>query len=145
MFDDIMSMYQDFGSLCNSIFTTNKNIQSVAIINKMGRTIEKLAKPKFAKQYEGTMNEPFFMQSVLQISMGRDFDDTFGPINYHISNRTTLTMLTFPLLDHVILVTLNKNIGPISVAQKIVNIVTDYTKRPESSLLVAQYEKNSSP
>ena len=95
----------------------------------MGRPVEKVARPKFAKQFFDNLGEPFFMQSVLQISMGMDFDEHFGPINYHISDRESLTMLTFPIEDHVILVTVNKNTGPISLARKIVDAIENHKKQ----------------
>jgi hypothetical protein len=76
------------------------------------------------------MSEMFFMQCVLQVSMGRDFDEQYGPINYYISERDNLTMLTFPIDDHIILVTVNKNVSPISLARKIVNTINDHRKQP---------------
>lgn len=137
-------MYKDqrLDQLCKSIFETNKNIQSVAIIGRMGRPVEKIARPKFAKQFFDNLGEPFFMQSVLQISMGMDFDEHFGPINYHISDRTSLTMLTFPIEDHVVLVTVNKNTGPISLARKIVDIIENH-KKQFSEAPIVQLEKDS--
>ena len=109
--------------LCNSIINANKNIQSVVIINKMGRPIEKVFKPKFASQFADCMNEIFFMQCVLQISIGRDFDEKYGPINYHISERANHSILTFPAGEDVVLVITNKNVSPIALARKIATLI----------------------
>jgi hypothetical protein len=138
-------MYKDqrLDMLCNSIFDTNKNIQSVVVINKMGRPVEKIARPRFAKQFFDNLGEPFFMQSVLQISMGMDFDEHFGPINYHISDRESLTMLIFPIEDHVILVTINKNTGPISLARKIAGVIENHKKQLQDTSMT-QLEQNVS-
>jgi len=76
------------------------------------------------------MNEMLFMHCVLQISMSKDFDEQCGPINYHISERGNLTMLTFPIYDHVILVITKKSISPISLARKIVNVIESNKKQP---------------
>jgi len=118
-----MQMYAPTDLLCNSIINVNKNIQSVVIINKMGRPIEKTSKPKFANQFADCMNEIFFMQCVLQISIGKDFDEKYGPINYHISERTSHTILTFPAGENVILVITNKNVSPIALARKIAVLI----------------------
>src|SRR5690242_17283912 len=87
--------------LCNSIIKINKNIQSVAIINKLGRPIEKVTRGDNLKPLPKPKDEMFFMQCVLEISMGKDFDSEYGPINYHLSERENLTMITFPMRDHV--------------------------------------------
>lgn len=69
------------------------------------------------------------MSCVLQISMGRDFDENYGPINYHISERTNLTMITFPFDENVIITTTDKSINPISLARKFVDLTREYRKR----------------
>ena len=56
------------------------------------------------------------------------FDENYGPINYYMSERTSLTTLTFPVEDDVILVTTNKNISPITLARKVVKIIDDHRK-----------------
>ncbi|MDE1830530.1 MAG: hypothetical protein KGI25_09425 [Thaumarchaeota archaeon] len=66
----------------------------------MGRPIERLSKPTHAEQFPEKVREMLFMQCVLQVSMGKDFDEHYGPINYHVSERANITMLTFPIGDH---------------------------------------------
>lgn len=86
-------------TLCGSILHANKNIQSVTVINKQGRPVDKISRLRFTTQFQDNMSEMFYMQCVLQVSMGRDFDECYGPINYYISERANLTMLSFPLDD----------------------------------------------
>ncbi len=112
--------------LCNSIIRINKNIQSVAIINKLGRPIEKVTRDGSLKQLPQPKDEMFFMQRVLEISMGKDHDSEYGPINYHLSERENLTMITFPMRDHVVLVTTKKDTSIISLAKKIVTTINGY-------------------
>lgn len=113
--------------LCNSIIGINKNIQSVAIINKLGRAVKKVARDGSLKQLPQPKDEMFFMQCVLQISMGREYDSEYGPINYHLLERENLIMITFPMRDHVILVTIKKDTSPISLARKIANTINSYS------------------
>lgn len=120
-----MSLYLSLDSLCDSILSANKNIQSVAVINHMGRPVEKVSRSKFERQFPDYMNELFCMQCVLTVSMGQDFDENYGPINYHISERANLTTLSFPFDKDVILVIVNKNISPITLARKIASIISE--------------------
>ncbi len=124
-----MSFYSSLDTLCQSVLGLNKNIQSVSAINKMGRLVVDTTRPKFAHKVVERTSEHLLMQCVLQISMGRDFDEEYGPINYHISERANLTLLSFPLDDNVILVTANKNVSPISLAKKIVGTISDHRRQ----------------
>jgi hypothetical protein len=126
-----MSLYVAVNLLCNSILNASKNIQAVALVNKMGKPVEKISRPRFLKQFPDYMNEIFLMHCVLQVSMGRDFDENYGPINYHISERTSLITLTFPLDDNIILVTTNKNVSPITLAKKIVSVINEHRKQSD--------------
>jgi hypothetical protein len=131
----------EYDKLCDSILEVNSNIQSVAAINKLGRPVDSSTRPKYIKQFPDKTSEILFMQCVLEISMGRDFDEQYGPINYHMSERANVTMLTFPIEDHVILVTASKNISPISLAKKIVNVISEY----RHSITSSNMKDNSMP
>ncbi|HEU5487808.1 MAG TPA: hypothetical protein VFV16_03195, partial [Candidatus Nitrosotalea sp.] len=50
-------------------------------------------------------------------------------INYYISERSNLTIITFPLDKDVILITTNKNISPVTLAKKTVDIINNYVKQ----------------
>ena len=114
---------------CNSIIGINKNIQSVTVINKLGRFIEKITREGSLKHIPQPKDEMFFMQCVLEISLGKDFDSEYGTINYHLSERKNLTMITIPMRDHVLLVTTKKETSPISLAKKIVTTINGYESR----------------
>lgn len=116
-------------SLCDSVLRLNKSIQSVAILNNKGRVIEKISRPLFAKQFPDYFNELFCMGFALQVSMGRDFDEKYGPVNYHISERTNLSIITFPVDENIILITANKITSPITLVRKIVDLTSEYRKR----------------
>jgi|SRR5438876_12055729 len=130
-----MSLQLDMNALCTLIVSLNKNIESVAIINKLGRVVEKVSRSKYTFELPDDMNELFFMQCVLQISMGKDFDEYFGPINYHMLERLNLAMLSFPMDDYILLVTTKNHISSISLARKIVNILNEHKKTPSSHFI----------
>lgn len=123
-----MLSYVLLESLCDAIIKLNKSIQSVAVINNHGRVMEKFSRSKFTKQFPNHLNEYFCMSCVLQISMGKDFDENYGPINYHISERSNLTIITFPLDENMIIITTNKSTGPITLARKIIDVINNYVQ-----------------
>ncbi len=126
--DVVMSSYIFLESLCDSIIGLNKSIQSVAVINNRGRVLEKISRPKFTRQFPDHLNELFCMSCVLQISIGKDFDENYGPISYYISERSNLTIITFPLGENMVLITSDKNTSPITLARKAMSIFKNYVR-----------------
>ena len=124
-----MSLYESLEGLCGSILGLYKDVDSIAVLDKRGGVIECISKPVFSKQFRDHLNELFCMHHVLQISMGREFDEKYGPINYHISERRNNTILTFPLGEKVILVTAGKTCSLIEMAQKISSLINEHEKR----------------
>lgn len=119
----------NIGEMCNSIMGINKNIQSVTVINKLGRYVEKVTRSGSLKHLPQPKDEMLFMHCVLEISLGKDFDSEYGPINYSLSERKNLTMITFPMRDYALLVTTKKDTSPISLAKKIVTTINGYETR----------------
>lgn len=113
----------DYVELCNDILCCNKNIHDVVIIDKHGRPFEKKSKTNLINEEK---REMLFMERALEISMGRDFDDDFGKINYTFTERDNLSMFSFPMNEFIVLVTSKSNISPISVARKISSLLESY-------------------
>jgi len=132
------SSITEFGKLCDTILGINNNIQSVSIINKHGRAVERKIQGDPNFQAAEQKNEMFFMQCALTISMGRDFDEDFGEIGYIHTNRKNLSMFSFPLFDNIILVTSKAATGPISLARKISTVIKRYRLQH-----LAAFEKNA--
>ncbi|HEX5457278.1 MAG TPA: hypothetical protein VFX64_02700 [Candidatus Nitrosotalea sp.] len=121
-----MNSAKEFDKLCTSVIGINNNIQSVSIINKHGRAVERKTSDKVDPQVTEQKIEMFFMQCVLTISMGRDFDEEFGEIGYVHIDRKNLSMFSFPLFDHIVLVTSKAAISPITLAKKISTVIKKY-------------------
>ncbi|MEO9277816.1 MAG: hypothetical protein ABI340_08595 [Nitrososphaera sp.] len=113
----------DFVELCEDVLRSNKNIRDVVIIDKHGRPFEKKSKTNLIHKEKSEM---LFMERALEISMGRDFDDDFGKINYTFTERDNLSMFSFPMNEFIVLVTSKSNISPISVARKISSLLRYY-------------------
>jgi len=112
--------------LCNSILFINKNIQSVVVINKNGRAIEKTTCNEKGLLIQDQKSEMYFMQCALQVSMGREFDDEFGEIGYIYVERKNLSMFSFPVDDCIIVITSKALVSPISLAKQIDTVISKY-------------------
>jgi hypothetical protein len=116
----------ELDKLCDTILAINKNIQSAVIINKNGRAVEKKIRDSTVSQMPDHKNEMLLMQCALTISMGRDFDEDYGPVGYAVIDRESTSMFSFPVGELIILVTSKKDISPISLAKKITNTIQEY-------------------
>jgi len=116
----------ELDKLCDTILEINKNIQSAVIINKNGRAVEKKIRDGTVSQIPDHKNEMLLMQCALTISMGRDFDEDYGPVGYAVIGRESTSMFSFPVGELIVLVTSKKDISPISLAKKITNTIHEY-------------------
>lgn len=98
-----------FDELCDEVLEID-DIQSISIINKMGRAVEKKSRNGI-EIIDRKKNEILLMQSVLVMSMGKDFDEDFGTIGYVQTQREHMSILSFPLDGHTVLVVSKTAIG----------------------------------
>ena len=113
-----VNVYLQLENKCQKLFS-NDEIRFVGVINNMG----KLIAGGFSKWVDlietDEERRKLYIQMTLEIAMRKDFDDTLGTINYVMTNRNNVLMVTIPVNDHVILISAK----PTSTAEEIVSDV----------------------
>lgn len=122
--------YAALDSLCNTVLDVNENIQVVSVINKHGRAVHKIARTGTDLPIQEKENEMLLMQTAITISMGRDFDEPLGEIGFVHVERKNLSLFSFPIDDHIVLVTSKAAIGSISLARKVATAIRRYRIHP---------------
>ena len=122
--------YAALDSLCNTVLDVNENIQVVSVINKQGRAVHKIARTGTDLPIQEKENEMLLMQTAITISMGRDFDEPLGEIGFVHVERKNLSLFSFPIDDHIVLVTSKAAIGSISLARKVATAIRRYRIHP---------------
>ena len=122
--------YAQLDSLCNTVLDVNENIQVVSVINKQGRAVHKIARTGTDLPMQEKENEMLLMQTAMTISMGRDFDEPLGEIGFVHVERKNLSLFSFPIDDHIVLVTSKAAIGSISLARKVATAIRRYRIHP---------------
>ena len=122
--------YTALDSLCNTVLDVNENIQVVSVINKQGRAVHKIARTGTDLPMQEKENEMLLMQTAITISMGRDFDEPLGEIGFVHVERKNLSLFSFPIDDHIVLVTSKAAIGSISLARKVATAIRRYRILP---------------
>jgi hypothetical protein len=118
--------------LCKSIAESNINIRSVEVIGKLGTMLEKIVSDEATKISSETYYKKGFNDCLLDIALGKEFGEFYGPIRYHYSEDKSV-MFSFPFEENFVLVTTTKNISPIGLATKIAHIIDRYTAAIENS------------
>jgi hypothetical protein len=96
-------------------------IKYVGIINNMGNLISGgFSKGGKLLQTDGEM-EKSYIQTALEISMRRDFDDSLGKISHIITNRDNVMTIAIPRIEYTVLIFAE----PTSIAKEIIAEVNE--------------------
>lgn len=128
-----------FDELCDEVLEID-DIQSISIINKMGRAVEKKSRNGI-EIVDGKKNEMLMMQSVLIMSMGRDFDEDFGEIKYVHMQRKNLSILSLPLDGHIVFIASKTTLGLMRILKRLA--VLGVIALPEQSKIIKSTKKQN--
>lgn len=114
-------------NLCKEILFSNGNIYFVTSLNKNGKAIElELRNDRIMKNLSKQEIEMLFMQRTLQNSLGKEFDESIGSLNYIILQRETMLEFIFPYSEGIMLVVCSSDVIPNLLAKKISFILRDF-------------------
>ena len=113
----------DLDQFCKSILNSDRNVRSVTIIDKKGRMLHNVSQRSFVQPSLEKWNDIHYMECMFDISIGTRFDELYGPIRYHHSDKDNFMMFSFPYNKYVVIITSTKMISPIAFATKISKII----------------------
>ena len=116
----------ELDQFCKLIMNADRNVRSVSIIDKKGNIVYNTSHKKFVQPSIEKWNDIHYMECMFDISMGAKFDNLYGPIRYHHSEKDNFMMFSFPYNKYVTIITTTKKISPISFATKISNIIVNF-------------------
>ncbi|MFB5647420.1 MAG: DUF6659 family protein [Candidatus Nitrosomaritimum yanchengensis] len=94
---------QQITNACDSVLK-NKKIRSICIVDSMGNLIVEKKQPRIKFLISDKKARSLFLQSVLEILLHKDFDKQIGFLRYNISRRNKVDVITIPIYDYVVLV-----------------------------------------
>lgn len=117
-------MEYDLSALCNHIFKVDEKIRFVGIIDQMGKLIVgdmKKGTPSLEKN-DGSIR--LYLGYAINNILRRDFDNVFGKVIYTFSEREKIKLLTIPIEENLLLVSIDK----LSDHDKLINKILDTVK-----------------
>lgn len=116
---------QSFDKLCDAVLGISDNIQSISVINRKGRAVEKKVR-NGAELVQPQKSEMLLMQCALTMSMGRDFDEDLGEIGYNLVQRKNFSTISFPLDEHIVFVSSKTATDTALLIRKVVAAIRRY-------------------
>jgi len=121
-------MQYNLSELCNSIFEISEKIRFVGIIDQMGKLIGgdmKKGLPSLEKN-DGSIR--LYLGYAINNILRRDFDNVFGKVLYTFSERERIKLLTIPIDDNLLLVSMDKSTDHVELINKIIAVAKKLMK-----------------
>ena len=117
-------MQYDLPALCSRIFEIDEKIRFVGMIDQMGKLIVGDMKKGTASLEKNDGSIRLYLGYAINNILRRDFDNVFGKVLYTFSEREKIKLLTIPIEDNLLLVSIDK----LAEHDKLINKILDTVK-----------------
>jgi len=114
---------RDFDKICESIFQLDTKIRSARIINNKGKLIAGGMHQGLTALEDVKKDEMLFMELSLRVRMRHEFDVEFGPVEFSLSYRGKIILMSFPIEPNVLFVTTERQIDLNKIPFKILELI----------------------
>jgi|TARA_Y100000294_G_scaffold135043_1_gene127722 hypothetical protein len=112
-----------YDELCERIKKVDPKIRFAGVINSKGRLVSG-GMVSSKKPLEDTKkDEMLFMELALRVKMRSEFDDDLGKVKFSLSFREKLIVMSFPLKNDVLLVSMDKRMSFDKIPFKILKLI----------------------
>ena len=113
--------YFQYEEKCQSLLKESE-IRFAGLINHMGHLVAGGMKKGITPLEDEADMRKLYMELILRVSTRKEFDYSLGPVEYSASRREKAVVISFPIGNKVLLVSLNTNVNIDETAQKIKKI-----------------------
>ena len=98
----------DYEDLCTLVQKIDSKIRFAGMINSKGRLIAGGMAPSKTRFGDRKRDEMLYMELALRVKMRREFDDDLGQVKFSMSFREKLIVMSFPIEDDVLMVSMER-------------------------------------
>ena len=113
----------DYQELCGKIEKSVSNIRFAGVINNKGRLVAGGMIGSVKPLEDTKKDEMLFMELALRVRMRGEFNEELGPVKFSLSYRDKLIIMSFPIGNDVLLVTIDKTEKFDQIPFKILEII----------------------
>ena len=114
---------QYFEKLCDQIKNLDSKIRFVGVISEMGKIIAGGPKEGTKLLVDEREHEMLFLEVALRIRMRHEFNRQLGPVNFTISHRDKVVVMSMPFDDKIMYVSADKELNLSKVPFSILEIM----------------------
>jgi hypothetical protein len=120
-------MQYDLSVLCDGIFEVDEKIRFVGIIDQMGKLVVGNMKKGLPSLERDDGSIRLYLGYAINNILRRDFDNVFGKVLYTFSEREKINLLTVPMDNYLLLVSIDKLSDHVKLINKIMDVVKKLT------------------
>ena len=98
----------DYENLCTLVQKIDSDIRFVGVINSKGRLVAGGMVSSKKRLGDRKGDEMLYMELALRVRMRREFDDDLGKVEFSMSFREKLIVMSFPMKDDVLMVSMER-------------------------------------
>ena len=101
-------LVMDYEKLCASAQKIDSKVRFAGIINSRGRLIAGGMVESKTRLGDRKRDEMLYMELALRVKMRREFDDDLGKVEFSMSFREKLIVMSFPMKDDVLMISMER-------------------------------------
>jgi len=98
----------DYEKLCDFAKQADSKVRFAGVINSRGRLIAGGMISSKKRLGDRKRDEMLYMELALRVKMRREFDDDLGEVKFSMSFREKLIVMSFPMKDDVLMVSMER-------------------------------------
>ena len=117
--------YEACKSLCEKIIKLDSNIRFASIINDRGRKVRSASRKGVKFLVNKKDCEMLFMELALRTRMRREFDSQMGQVNFSLSHRKKVIVISIPFGNDLLYVSAEPELDLYMIPFKIIDILKE--------------------
>ena len=112
----------DYENLCTLVQKIDSKVRFAGVINSKGRLVAGGMTPRLIRLGDRKGDEMLYMELALRVKMRSEFDDDLGKVKFSMSFREKLIVMSFPMENDVLMVSLEKKTQFENIAHSILKL-----------------------
>jgi hypothetical protein len=113
----------DFDKLCKKVMGLDPKIRFAGLINEKGRLFVGGMREGIKSLEDQKDSEMLYLELVLRAKMRREFDKVLGPVEFAMSYREKVIIMSFPVDNSVLLISAEKDIDFSEIPFKVLKLI----------------------
>jgi hypothetical protein len=109
--------------ICKQVLELDSRIRSARIINGKGKLVAGGMRQGLKSLEDAKKDEMLFMELSLRVRMRHEFDEEFGKVEFSLSYRERVILMSFPIEENVLSVSAERQLDLGKIPFKILEII----------------------